>query len=328
MNILVTGGAGYIGSITARQLVKAGHKVIIYDNLSHGYEQSVAELDLIIGDTKDKNLLLNTFKERKIEAVVHFAAFIEMGESMKKPYKYFDNNFFGSLQLIEAMVESGVDKLVFSSTAGIYGNPKVLPIKENDFKNPTNPYGQSKLMVEETLAWFEKIHNLHAISLRYFNAAGATLDGDLGEAHQPESHLIPNLLTAVLEDKQFILNGIDYPTSDGTCIRDYIHVLDLAQAHILALDNLALGHKSDAYNIGTGNGFSNQQLIEMVEKVTGKKIKVKFGPRRQGDASKLIANTSKFSQEFKWQPKFSDLETIIKSAWKWHRRKLKFLKTI
>jgi len=320
MKILVTGGAGYIGSITSHQLVKAGHQVVVFDSLVQGHKDTVADLDLVIGETQDIKFLINVINQKKIEAVLHFAAFIEMGESMKDPYKYFYNNVFGSLQLIKAMVKTGVDKIVFSSSAGVYGNPERLPVKEDDKKEPTNPYGQSKLMVERLLAWFDKIHQLRSISLRYFNAAGATLDGKLGEAHEPESHLIPNILKAFIAGKEFVLHGDDYQTADGTCIRDYIHVLDLAQTHILALEALAQGHKTDLYNAGTGKGYSNKQVIEMVEKVTGKKVKVKIGPRRPGDANELVADAAKFQKEFNWQPQHSDLRTIIESAYNWHKR--------
>jgi len=319
MRILLTGGAGYIGSITAQQLIKAGHQVVIYDSLVSGHKWAVKDLDLVIGETQDLKFLKNILMQKKIEAVIHFAAYIEMEESMRDPYKYFHNNVYGSLQLFKAMVKAHVDKLVFSSTAGVYGNPKKLPIKENAPKNPTNPYGESKLMVEKMLKWFDKCHNLRSISIRYFNAAGATLDGSLGEAHDPESHLIPNLLQAVKENKEFNLYGTDYKTPDGTCIRDYIHVLDLAQTHILTLEALENGRKTGIYNAGTGKGYSNKEVIEMVEKATGKKVKVKKGPRRPGDADELVADPTKFQKEFGWQPQYSDLETIVETAWKWHK---------
>jgi UDP-glucose 4-epimerase len=244
-----------------------------------------------------------------------------MAESMKDPYKYFDNNVFGSLNLFEAMTKTGVDKVIFSSSAGVYGNPIRVPIQENDPKNPTNPYGESKLMVEKILNWYDQIHGLKSISVRYFNAAGATLDGKLGESHQPESHLIPNVIAAVDNNQGFKLFGDDYPTPDGTCIRDYIHVVDLAKAHILALKALQNGHQSDVYNAGTGQGYSNKQVIEMVEKVAGKKVTVKVEPRRPGDANELVADSSKLQNEFSWKPKHSDLETIIKSAYAYHDKK-------
>lgn len=306
MKVLVTGGAGYIGAITATLLTQAGHQAVIYDLKNNQ-------------DIKDAARLKTTLKQEKIEAVMHFAAYIEMGESMVNPQKYFDNNFLGSQCLLEAMTESGVTKIIFSSTAGIYGNPERVPIKENNRKRPENPYGQSKLMVEELLGFYDRTEGVRSISLRYFNAAGAALDAKMGEAHRPESHLIPNVIKAVLENKEFTLHGNDYPTKDGSCIRDYIHVLDLAQAHILALDTLANGHKTDVYNLGTGQGYSNLEVITMIEKVSGKPVKLTIGPRRPGDANKLIADPSKFQKEFSWQPKHSDLETIVTTAWNWHK---------
>ena len=306
MKVLVTGGAGYIGSITAAVLEKAGHQPVIYDIKNNQ-------------DVKDTLRLKKTLAAEKIEAVMHFAAYIEMGESVLNPQKYFDNNFLGSRSLLEAMTDVGVNKIIFSSTAGVYGNPERVPIKEGDRKAPENPYGQSKLMVEELLKFYDRTKAVRSISLRYFNAAGATLDGKMGEAHQPESHLIPNIVKAVLQNKVFNLHGSDYPTKDGTCIRDYIHVVDLAQAHLLALDALASGHKTDVYNVGTGQGYSNLAVITMIEKVAGKKVKLTSGPRRPGDANELVADPSKFQKEFSWQPKHSDLETIVTTAWKWHK---------
>ena len=305
MKVLVTGGAGYIGAITAAALETAGHQPLIYDIKNNQ-------------DIKDTLLLKKTFKAEKIEAVMHFAAYIEMGESVLNPQKYFDNNFLGSQCLLKAMTDAGVNKIIFSSTAGVYGNPERLPIKEEDRKQPENPYGQSKLMVEELLKFYDRIEGVGSISLRYFNAAGATLDFKMGEAHRPESHLIPNVIKAVLQDKAFRLHGNDYPTKDGTCIRDYIHVVDLAQAHILALKALASGHKTDVYNVGTGKGYSNLEVIKMIEKVSGKKVKLKIGPRRPGDANELVADPAKINQELHWQPKYSDLETIVATAWNWH----------
>lgn len=320
MRVLVTGGAGYIGSITARELIKKGYEVIIYDSLENGHREAIEGLDLVIGETQDVKFLINVIRDKKIQAVIHFAAYIEMAESYKNPYKYFYNNVYGSLQLFKAMVKNRVDKLVFSSTAGVYGNPVRLPIKENDPKNPENPYGESKLMVENLLKWFDKAHGLRSISLRYFNAAGATLDGKLGEDHNPESHLIPRVIkTALGMEKELTLYGNDYKTPDGTCIRDYIHVLDLASAHILALEALEKGAKSNIFNVGTGKGYSNKQVIEMVKKITAKDFKVKIGPRRPGDADKLIADPNKIKNKLGWQPKYSDLETIIETAYRWHK---------
>jgi len=322
MKILVTGGAGYIGSITAQQLVKKGHQVVIYDSLENGHKEAVQGLDLVIGETQSLKFLIKVIKEKKIEAVIHFAAYIEMGESCQDPYKYFYNNVYGSLQLFKAMIENKVDKLVFSSSAGVYGNPQEVPIKEDSSKQPTNPYGESKLIVERILNWFDQAYNFRSISLRYFNAAGAVLDGRLGEDHHPESHLIPNLIeTALGEKKEFVLYGNDYPTADGTCVRDYIHVLDLASAHILALEALSKDHSTASYNLGTGKGYSNKEVITMVKKVTGKDFSVKVGSRRPGDASQLIADPGKIKKEFSWQPQYSDLQTIIETAWKWHQKK-------
>lgn len=307
MKVLVTGGAGYIGAITAAALKQAGHQAVIYDLKNKQ-------------DIKDTVLLKKTLKEKQIEAVMHFAAYIEMGESMKNPQKYFDNNFLGSQALLEAMIESGVKKIIFSSTAGVYGNPERVPIKEEDKKQPENPYGQGKLMTEELLGFYDRTEELRSISLRYFNAAGAALDFKMGENHQPESHLIPNVIKAVLQDKEFILHGNDYPTNDGTCVRDYIHVVDLAQAHILALNALASGNKTEVYNIGTGRGYSNLEVIRMVETVSGKKVRLTIGPRRPGDANKLVADPNKINRELGWQPRHSNLETIVTTAWHWHKK--------
>ncbi|MDP4031120.1 MAG: UDP-glucose 4-epimerase GalE [Patescibacteria group bacterium] len=306
MKVLVTGGAGYIGRITAALLKAAGHQAIIYD-LKQGQ------------DIKNIPLLKKTIKAEKISAVMHFAAFIEMGESMTNPKKYFDNNFLGSQSLIEATMAAGVNQLIFSSTAGVYGNPIRVPIKETDRKLPENPYGQSKLLTEEMLKFYGRTSHLRSISLRYFNAAGASLDGLMGEAHQPESHLIPNVIKAVLQNKAFTLHGNDYPTPDGTCIRDYIHVVDLSKAHILALEALASGHQSEVYNVGTGQGYSNLEVIKMIEKVSRKPVKLTIGPRRAGDANELVADPAKIKADLGWKPQYSDLKTIVSTAWNWHK---------
>jgi len=318
MKVLVTGGAGYIGAITAKELAKNGFEVVIFDSLENGYKASVKDFKLIKGNIKDEVLVRKTLRSEKIEAVMHFAAYIEMGESMQNPQKYFDNNFLGSQILVESMKQEEVNKIVFSSTAGVYGNPERVPIKEDDRKLPENPYGQSKLMTEEMLKFYDRVFNIKSMALRYFNAAGASVDGNLGENHQPESHLIPNLIKAALTGETFNLFGNDYDTKDGTCVRDYIHVMDLAQAHILALAALKTGHKSEVFNVGTGEGFSNQEVIKMVEAVVGKKLTVKIEPRRAGDADILVADSSKLQQELKWRPKYSDLKTIVSSAYRWH----------
>ena len=300
MKVLVTGGSGYIGAITSKALTAAGFEPVNFD-LKEG------------SDIRDKQQVLAALKNNQIEAVMHFAAFISMGESMANPYKYFDNNANGSLNLMETMVQAGVKKIIFSSSAGVYGNPTRIPIKEDDPKNPTNPYGLSKLMIEQMLTWYDQLYGLKSISLRYFNAAGAV--DNLGETHDPESHLIPNLITAANTGSEFKLFGSDYSTPDGTCIRDYIHVSDLADAHVLTLKALISGHTSGIYNAGTGRGYSNKEVIDIVEKVSGKKINVKVEPNRPGDADELAADSSKLQKEFNWQPKHSDLENIIKSAW-------------
>lgn len=320
MKILVTGGAGYIGAVTAHELVKAGHEVVVFDNLQHGDRNRIDGMDLVVGDTTNFDLISQTLRSYHIEAVIHFAAWIEMGESMQDPGKYFYNNVYGTLQLLNAMVSERVDKLVFSSTAGVYGNPIKIPIAEDDPQNPLNPYGESKLIVEKMLRWFSEIHNLRSIAIRYFNAAGALPEGKLGESHDPESHLIPNIMKAVLEDREFTLFGDDYNTPDGTCVRDYIHVLDLASAHILALEALEKEHKTGVYNAGTGKGYSNKEIIAMIEKVSGRQVKVKVSPRRPGDADILVADSSKLQKELNWKPQYSDLETIIETAWQWHNK--------
>jgi len=304
MKILVTGGSGYIGSITSDELVKAGFEPINYDLKNN---QNI----------QDIKLLIRVLKQNKVTAVMHFAAYIEMGESMLKPEKYINNNFIGSQHLFHCMVNAGVKYIVFSSTAGVYGNPKKIPIKEDDQKQLANPYGLSKLMTEQLLNFYDRVYGLKSISLRYFNACGATKKK--GENHQPESHLIPNVLKAILENREFTLFGNDYPTPDGTCIRDYIHVLDLAKAHILALRALIKGHKSDVFNVGSGKGYSNLEIIKISETITGKKLKLKICPRRPGDANQLIADVTKIKKDLGWESKFSDLETIIKSAWQWHK---------
>lgn len=303
MKILITGGLGYIGSITGKEFLKSGHRVINYDLKNNQ-------------DINNKALLEKILTQEKIDAVVHFAAYIEMGESMQNPQKYFNNNFLGSQCLFHAMVNTGVKYLIFSSTAGVYGNPKRIPIKESDGQKPTNPYGLSKLMTEELLQFYDRIYGLKSISLRYFNACGATKNS--GENHQPESHLIPNLMKAILNNQEFILFGNDYSTPDKTCIRDYIHVLDLAEVHILALKALIDGHKTDAFNLGTGKGYSNLEIIKMVEKISGKKVKLMICPRRAGDANELVADSTKIKKDLGWQPKYSNLENIIKTAWQWH----------
>jgi len=319
MRILVTGGAGYIGAITTHELVKAGHEVAVFDRKEEGIAQAkLGDIQYIQGNLLDPNAISSAIDSLKPDAVIHFAADIQMGESVLDPQKYYTNNVFGSYNLASACIEHGVDKIVFSSSAGVYGNPESLPIPEDACKTPTNPYGETKLVVERMLRWFETPYDLRSICIRYFNAAGAT--DQLGEDHEPESHLIPNIIRAQQQDKEFTLFGDDYPTPDGTCIRDYIHVADLASAHIKALEALSSGAKSAVYNAGTGTGYSNKQVIEMVEKVSGKPVKVKAEPRRAGDANELVADVTKIKEELNWSPEHSDLETIIRTAYEYHQR--------
>jgi UDP-glucose 4-epimerase len=323
MRVLVTGGAGYIGSVVAGELLQAGHEVVVFDNLSRGHRQAVPkEADLVVGDLADRDSLEPLLRSRAIDAVMHFAALIEAGESMKAPEKFFRNNTANALSLIEAMLSTGVKRLVFSSTAALFGNPERTPIEEDDAIHPTNAYGESKWLVERMLAWFHRIHGLHYATLRYFNAAGACRP-DKGEAHQPETHLIPRILQVALGRAEHAnIFGTDYPTPDGTCVRDYIHVSDLGRAHLLALHALEKAHKNSAplvYNLGNGQGFSVREVVEVARKVTAHPIPVIESPRRPGDPAVLIASSQKIRRELGWQPQFLDLQSIVESAWHWHR---------
>ena len=314
--VLVTGGAGYIGSVVTWQLLARGYDVIVYDNLSHGSKKAVPTgAKLVIGDVADRAVLDRIFQEQRIDAVMHFAAFIEAGESMQVPEKYFRNNTVNSLTLLEAMLAHKVQRLVFSSTAALYGTPDRTPIEETDPLRPTNAYGESKLLVEQMLAWFHRIHGLRYSCLRYFNAAGAA--GDLGEDHVPESHLIPLTLQVALGKREYVsIFGSDYPTPDGTCVRDYIHVSDLASAHILVLDALRQSGKL-IYNLGTGRGFSVREVVETVRRVTGHPIPARVMERRPGDPAVLVAGSEGIKRDLHWQPQFPDLESIVRSAWEW-----------
>ncbi len=319
MRVLVTGGAGYIGSVVCAELLRAGHEVIVYDNFSRGRRRAVAQgATLVVGDIGDRSQVIATLQARQPEAVMHFAASIEAGESMTVPERYFRNNTANTLTLLECLLEHGPRRLVFSSTAALYGNPERTPIEESDPLRPTNVYGESKLLVEQVLAWFHRIHGLRYASLRYFNAAGAA--GDLGEDHRPESHLIPITLQVALGRREKLsIYGSDYPTPDGTCVRDYIHVLDLAQAHLLALEALAERDRL-IYNLGNGQGFSVRQVIETARRVTGRAITAVETARRPGDPAVLVASSQNIRRELGWQPKYPELEQIVRSAWEWHQR--------
>jgi UDP-glucose 4-epimerase len=317
--ILVTGGAGYIGSVVTSQLLAKGYDVVVCDNLSHGSKKAVpAGAKLIVADIADRAALDRIFQEQHIDAVMHFAAFIEAGESMQAPEKYFRNNTVNSLTLLEAMLAHKVQRLVFSSTAALYGTPDRTPIEETDPLRPTNAYGESKLLVEQMLAWFHRIHSLRYACLRYFNAAGAA--GELGEDHVPESHLIPITLQVALGKRDYVsIFGSDYPTPDGTCVRDYIHVSDLASAHILVLDALRNTGKL-IYNLGTGRGFSVREVVETVRRVTGHPIPAREVARRPGDPAVLVAGSENIKRDLHWQPEFPELESIVRSAWGWRRK--------
>ena len=319
LNVLVTGGAGYIGSVVSNELLNAGHRVTVFDNLSHGYAEAVPrQAELIVGDLADAKEVNRVLAAGKFDAVMHFAALIEAGESMKVPGTFFENNTANTLRLLNSMVEHGVKRFVFSSTAALFGDPKRTPIEEDDELNPTNAYGESKLLVERMLAWLHRIHGFRYAALRYFNAAGAT--EERGECHQPESHLIPLVLQAAAGTRKNIsIFGSDYPTEDGTCVRDYIHILDLASAHVLALE--ALGERDKLiYNLGNGKGYSVRQVIEVARKLTGRNIEVVEAPRRPGDPAVLVASSEKIKKELGWAPKYGDLEQIIWSAWEWRSK--------
>jgi UDP-glucose 4-epimerase len=321
MKILVTGGAGYIGGTLTRLLLAQGHVVTVYDNLCHSKRLAVAEgVEFINGDIADRPLLEKTFNQGRFDGVMHFAALIEAGESMKVPEIYFRNNTAATLTLLEAMLATGHDRLVFSSTAAVYGEPDFTPILEDAKLQPTNPYGESKLLVEQMLRWMNLSHGLKYASLRYFNVAGAI--GGYGEAHEPESHLIPLILDVALGRRANIkIFGRDYPTKDGTCVRDYIHVRDLAEAHLLALGALTEINSRLIYNIGNGHGFTVLEVIDSVRRVTGRPIAIEEHERRPGDPAVLVASSEKIKSELGWKPQFAELDRIISSAWEWHQQR-------
>lgn len=320
MAILVLGGAGYIGSHTVYELIDAGRDVVVADNLLTGFRAAVhPKARFYQLDIRDRSALDELFTKEKIEGVIHFAASSQVGESMSDPLKYYDNNLHGTMVLLQAMVAHGVDKIVFSSTAATYGEPERVPILETDRTDPTNCYGETKLAMEHMMRWVSRAHGLKYVALRYFNACGAHPSGAIGEAHNPETHLIPLILQVPNGQREKIsIFGDDYPTKDGTCIRDYIHVSDLAQAHILALDHLLQGGESDVFNLGNGVGFTVKEVIDVARAVTGHPIPAETCPRRAGDPAQLIASSKKAVEQLGWKPKYNDLNTIIASAWKWH----------
>ncbi len=320
MNVLVCGGAGYIGSHTVYELIEQGHSVVVADNLVKGHREAVhKDAAFYEGDLRDSVFLDKVFGENKIDAVIDFAAFSLVGESVTQPLKYFDNNVYGTIRLLEAMNRAGVKKIVFSSTAAAYGEPENIPIVESDATVPTNPYGESKLTVEKILKWSDNAYGIKYVALRYFNAAGAHISGNIGEDHSPESHLIPIILQVALgKREQIAMFGDDYPTPDGTCVRDYIHVTDLADAHIKAIEKLFKDNTSAVYNLGNGKGFSVREVVEEARRVTGKEIKAVTEGRRAGDPSTLIASSEKAISELGWKPRFNTLSRIIETAWKWH----------
>lgn len=319
MKVLVTGGAGYIGSITVKRLLEAGHEVVVFDNLEFGHKE-VVTCPLIVGNLLKKEDLeqLNSYT---FDAVVHFAAYLQVAESMKDPYKYFQNNIMGGLNLLEYMHAHNIKHIVFSSTSAVFGTPKDVPVKETAEKHPESVYGESKMMFERALCWYDEIFGIKSAILRYFNAAGASIDGSIGEMHDPETHIIPVAIEKALTNGSFTLFGDDYPTPDGTCVRDYIHVEDLATAHIEALAYLQKTDKSNDFNLGVGQGYSNKEVVNMVKKISGVDFPVEIGPKRPGDAAIVYADNSKAAELLGFKPKYSDLETIVRTAWDWHKKR-------
>jgi UDP-glucose 4-epimerase len=320
MAIMVTGGAGYIGSHTVAELLARGEDVVVVDNLYQGHKDAVLGGKLYVGDLRDAAFMDTVFGENKIDAIIHFAANSLVGESMTNPAKYYHNNVYGTLCLLEKMNQYGVNKIVFSSTAATYGEPENVPILESDRTLPTNAYGETKLAMEKMMRWFDTAHGIKFVSLRYFNAAGAHASGKIGEDHQPETHLVPVILQVALGQRPHIsVFGDDYPTEDGTCIRDYIHVSDLADAHILAVEKLRNGGESGIYNLGSGKGYSVKQVVDITRKVTGHPIPASYEPRRAGDPAVLVASSERARAELGWKPSRDSLEQIIASAWSWHK---------
>jgi len=318
--ILVTGGAGYVGSHCTKELLRRGYEVVVLDNLSGGYRAAVQSERFVKADLLDREAIDRAFDEHSIDAVMHFAGLIRVGESVNDPQIYYQNNILGTLNLLQTMQEHGVDRMIFSSSAAVYGDPETIPIPEDHPKRPKSPYGKTKWMVEQILEDYTHAYGLLSISLRYFNAAGCDPEGELGENHNPETHLIPIVLDAALKRRDCItIFGTDYETPDGTCVRDYIHVNDLAEAHILALEALKKRCVTRAYNLGIGQGYSVREVINVCRKVTGKEIPVVEGKRRPGDPPRLIADPTRVQNDLGWQPKFTELDEIVKTAWEWRR---------
>jgi len=318
--ILITGGAGYIGSHVVRELIRKGHQPIVFDNLQTGHRKATDRARFIEGNLSDQKKLSETFQANSIDAVMHFAADCLVGESVQNPVKYFNNNVRNGIKLIEITEQFNVRKFVFSSSAAVYGEPKEVPISEEHPCAPTNPYGETKWIFERILQAFHDAGKLDFVSLRYFNAAGADPEGELGEDHSPETHLIPLVIKSASDGSSVPVYGTDYDTPDGTCIRDYIHVTDLARAHILALQRLDREQKSAIYNLGNGNGYSVREVIETVKKVTGRHVASVDSPRRPGDPARLVASSEKIRKQLGWNPEYPDLETIVQTAWEWHKR--------
>lgn len=329
---MVTGGAGYIGSHAVKGLVESGYRVVIYDDLSAGHREAVdvlsaawpEQITFVHGDVADRRSVCDALRQSAVAAVMHFAAKLSVGESVKKPFDYYATNVTGTLSLLQSMAECGVTRFIFSSTAATFGEPQSTPagasvIDEQHPQRPINAYGESKLAVERSLPHIERAHGIRSITLRYFNAAGADPDGAIGEDHWPEEHLIPRALAATGGGEPLTIFGDDYPTPDGTCIRDYVHVTDLAQAHVLALKHLEAGGTSDAFNLGNGNGISVRQLIDSVERVTGGTVARHDGPRREGDPAVLVASSARITRELGWQPRYAAIDDIVSTAWQWHR---------
>ena len=317
--VLVTGGAGYIGSHAAKALARAGYRVVVYDNLVAGHRAAARYGDFVEGDVSDVATVRQALRRHRIVAVMHFAAFLDVGESVREPASYYRNNVGGALGVLEAMATESVKHFVFSSTCAIYGEPIEAPIVESHPQRPINSYGETKLAVERALPHFERAYGMHSVALRYFNAAGADPDGEIGEDHSPEIHVIPRAIDAAAGGRGLQVFGDDYPTPDGTCLRDYIHVADLADAHVRALEAIVETGASCAYNLGTGHPHSVREVIETVERVTGRKVPWTLAPRRPGDPAVLYAAPQKAQRELRWTPKFADLESIVGTAWNWHR---------